>query len=64
LKPDTTYVRLGVKEVWFVEPKPRRVTIHRQDHSPTVLGETDTLDGGTVVPGFRYPLSRLFTLDF
>jgi Uma2 family endonuclease len=57
------YLRLGVKVVWFVEPSPRRVTIFRPGESPRILGETDTLDGGDVLPGFRYPLSRLFTFD-
>ena len=55
------YLRLGVKQVWFVEPSPRRVTVHVPDQLPQVLHESDTLDGGELLPGFRYSLSNLFT---
>ena len=55
------YVRLGVKVVWFVEPSPRRVTVFRPDRPAQVLREANTLEGGELLPGFRYPLSRLFT---
>jgi Uma2 family endonuclease len=58
------YLRLGVREVWFVEPRLRRLTICRPERSPVVLQETDTLDGGDLLPGFEYQLSRLFTFDF
>lgn len=57
------YLQTGVTQVWFVEPRPRRVTVYRPDAPPLVLGETDTLDGGDLLPGFRYPLSRLFSFD-
>lgn len=57
------YLRLGVKLVWFVEPSPRRVTVHAPDRPPQVLHESDTLDGGELLPGFHYPLSKLFTID-
>lgn len=56
------YLRLGVKEVWFVEPTPRRVTVYRPGQSPLVLHENDTLECD-LLPGFRYPLSRLFTTE-
>jgi Uma2 family endonuclease len=57
------YLQLGVKQVWFVEPSPRRVTVHAPDRPPQVLHESDTLDGGELLPGFHYPLSKLFTVD-
>lgn len=57
------YLLHGVKEVWFVEPSARRVTVHRPGQPPQVLNETETLNGGDVLPGFRYPLSRLFVFD-
>jgi hypothetical protein len=28
-----------------------------------VLDERDTLDGADLLPGFQYPLPRLFSLD-
>jgi len=57
------YVRLGVKEVWFVEPTARRITVYKAERPPNVLQETDTLDGGDLLRGFQYPLSRLFNFD-
>jgi Uma2 family endonuclease len=57
------YLATGVRQVWFVEPSARRVTIHRPDVPPRVLDERDTLDGADLLPGFQYPLPRLFSLD-
>ena len=57
------YLRVGVQQVWFVEPLPRRVTVHRPGQPPRVLDDADTLDGGDLLPGFSYPLSRLFSFD-
>jgi Uma2 family endonuclease len=54
------YLRLGVRQVWFVEPSSRRVTIYRPDQAVQVLHESDTLEGADLLPGFRYPLSQLF----
>jgi Uma2 family endonuclease len=54
------YLQSGVRQVWFVDTAPRRVTIHRPNAAPESLGELETLDGGEVLPGFRYQLSRLF----
>lgn len=58
------YLRLGVREVWFVEPRPRRLTIYRPDRPPVTLHDADTLHGGDLLPEFEYQLSRLFTFDF
>jgi Uma2 family endonuclease len=57
------YLRLGVQEVWFVEPVEHRLTIYGRPGVPQVLSELDTLDGGDLLPGFSYPLSRLFSFD-
>lgn len=57
------YLRLGVQEVWFVEPVERRLTVHGRPGGPQILSELDTLDGGDLLPGFSYSLSRLFSFD-
>jgi Uma2 family endonuclease len=57
------YLSLGVREVWLVEPALRRVTVHRISEEPQVLRESDTLDGGPLLPGFRYSLTRLFSSE-
>jgi hypothetical protein len=35
----------------------------KADSSPVVLHEADTLDGGDLLPGFEYSLSRLFNFE-
>ncbi len=54
------WLTAGVKLVWVVSPKLHTVTIYRSRTDITVLTENDTLDGEQVVPGFRYPLAKLF----
>jgi Uma2 family endonuclease len=46
--------------VWIVSPKLRTVTVYRSQTDVTTLTEKDTLDGEQIVPGFRYPVARLF----
>ena len=57
------YLRHGVQQVWFVEPASRRLTTYAAGLAPVVLCETDTLDGGDLLPGFRIALARLFDFD-
>jgi len=67
VSPDDTYAEVtakvgeyldtGVRLVWVVEPKTRRVTVFPGGR---ILSEEDDLDGGEVLPGFRVPLSRVF----
>jgi Uma2 family endonuclease len=60
------YLRLGVRCVWVFQPEQRRVQVHARGAGPgsqittVVLGEGDVLEGGEVLPGFRYPLASLF----
>jgi Uma2 family endonuclease len=56
------YLRRGVRLVWVVFPLQRAVAVHRPGAPPEILGESDVLDGDEVVPGFRYPLTRLFAM--
>jgi Uma2 family endonuclease len=61
------YLRLGVRCVWVFHPAKGTVQVHARGAGPaspittTVLGERDVLDGGEVLPGFRYPLAQLFS---
>jgi Uma2 family endonuclease len=57
------YLSLGVQEVWLVEPAPRLVTVHRAGEESKVFHESDTLDGGSLLPGFEYSLTRLFSSE-
>ena len=54
------YLTHGVELVWIVHPKTQRVYIHDASGAVAVRNRTDTLDGGTVLPGFNLPVERLF----
>jgi Uma2 family endonuclease len=56
------YLRKGVRLVWVVFPPKRAVAVYRPGAPSEILGESDALDGEDVVPGFRYPLARLFAV--
>jgi Uma2 family endonuclease len=54
------YFDAGVRLVWEVDPKRRRVSVYTPDGSVTVLKESQRLEGGDVLPGFVLELSELF----
>src|SRR5262249_41032220 len=54
------YFRAGVQLVWEVDPDVRTVTIYSAPNSFAGLDESQTLDGGTVLPGFTLPIRRWF----
>jgi Uma2 family endonuclease len=55
------YFAAGVILVWEVDPPTQTVAVYsRADAADRVLGPQDTLDGGTVLPGFTLPLADLF----
>ena len=56
----TEWLDAGTKLVWVVSPKLHNVTIYRSRTDVTTLTEIDTLNGEQVVPGFRYPVAKLF----
>jgi len=50
----------GALIVWTVDPKTRTVKVYGSTSTMAVLGETDVLTGGTVLPGFKLPVSEIF----
>ncbi len=57
-----TYLRFGTRLVWVIWPRYKRVDVWRPgDETPTPSGVGDTLDGEDVVPGFTFPIARLFS---
>jgi Uma2 family endonuclease len=54
------YFEAGVSLVWLVYPVDRLVYIYGSPTEIRVLTAADTLDGGTVLPGFKLSLNRLF----
>jgi Uma2 family endonuclease len=54
------YFAAGTKQVWEIDPDARTVAVYTDPTTHTVLTAADTLDGGTVLPGFTLPLADLF----
>lgn len=55
------YLAGGTAVVWVVWPLRQQVDVwHPGDAQPATLDVGDTLDGENVVPGFTYPVARLF----
>ncbi len=56
------YLRAGVRLLWMVWPKYGQVDVWRPggDQPVATLGPEDQLDGLDVLPGFTYPVRRLF----
>jgi Uma2 family endonuclease len=54
------WLEAGTRAVWVVNPKRRNVSIYRPTADVTRLSESDELDGGDVVPGFRCKVSEIF----
>jgi Uma2 family endonuclease len=51
----------GTRLVWIVWPDDAQVDVwHRGDALPVTLRVEDTLTGENVVPGFTYPVAKLF----
>jgi Uma2 family endonuclease len=55
------YFRAGVTLVWVVYPELQLIYVYESPTSVHVLTRSDELVGGTVLSGFRLPLSELFT---
>ena len=60
LRKVAEYFRAGVRLVWVVYPLTRCIHVYQSWNRIQVVTESDTLDGGTVLPGFRLALDRLF----
>jgi Uma2 family endonuclease len=54
------YFLAGTQLAWIVDPIQRTVDVHTLPDRCVRLKEGDILDGGTLLPGFRLPLERLF----
>lgn len=56
------YLASGVRLVWIIWPKYAQVDVWRLGSNALVatLSIGDSLDGAEVVPGFTFPLDRLF----
>jgi Uma2 family endonuclease len=54
------YLKMGVKLVWVVDPKARRLTVFSPDREPETFAAENEWDGGAVLPGFHCKVADLF----
>jgi len=54
------YTAAGTLLIWVIDPNRRTVMVLTADAPVRWLREGDSLDGGTVVSGFSYPVSQIF----
>ena len=50
----------GCLAVWVVDPRTRTVTVYRSRSEIVVLGKSESLSGGDLLPNFSLPVSELF----
>lgn len=50
----------GTRLVWEVDPDKRTVRVYTAPDESALLRQNRTLDGGSVLPGFRLPIQQLF----
>ena len=51
----------GVRLVWVIDPRRRTAAAYRGATAVRELGENSALDGEDVIPGFRCPLTEIFS---
>ncbi len=56
------YLTAGTLDVWVVDPATRTVTTYRSRDEIRLLTAADEIEGGDVLPGFRFALSAFFSL--
>jgi Uma2 family endonuclease len=56
------WLEAGTSSIWVISPRLRTVTIYRSLTDIAVLTEKDMLDGGELIPGFQYPVAKLFAM--
>jgi Uncharacterized protein conserved in cyanobacteria len=54
------YRSAGTRLIWVVDPARRVITVRDGALAERLLTESDTLDGGSVLPGFTLGVSSLF----
>jgi Uma2 family endonuclease len=55
------YLQSGSRQVWIAYPKTKRIYVFRPGTQPMVLDETQTLEGGDLLPGFSMKVADLFS---
>lgn len=59
------YFENGTKLAWVVNPEEQIVLVYHSPQPDSLLRAGDSLDGESLIPGFSFPVSELFTeLEF
>lgn len=54
------YLAAGAQAIWLVYPSSTTVAVHTSPEGVALLGATDTVDGGELLPGLDLPVAKLF----
>lgn len=54
------WLAAGTRLVIIINPRKRKITLHRSQTQITVLTDKDILQFDDVVPGFSYPVAKIF----
>ena len=57
------YFKAGVELVWMVDPDSETIDVYISETDFTTLTTADTLDGGTLIPGFTLSVAEIFKAD-
>jgi Uma2 family endonuclease len=57
------YFQADCRRVWVVYPKAKEVYAYESSTQNTILTIQDSLDGASILPGFRLPLASLFEVE-
>jgi Uma2 family endonuclease len=60
LEKVSDWLKGGTRLVWVVDPERRSARAYRDDGDIRLLGETDSLEGEDVLPGFNCQVRELF----
>jgi len=60
LKKVNMWLKAGVLEVWIVDCRSKKIIIYRSGGESKILEENDELEGGAILPGFRYSVKEIF----
>lgn len=56
------YLRVGIRQVWIIDPDLHTVTVHRPDAEPAFYTTRQELSGDPDLQGFRMKVAELFDL--
>ena len=56
----TAYLKHGVASIWIPDPFKMEIQVIRQSAHTLALGKRQILEGGSLLPGFRIEVEKVF----